>query len=58
MKVWIVEQVDENDGGYLPDSRWICRVFSSEELAEQFVEKQDKEWKKFEIDDWEIDYDC
>lgn len=51
MSVWIVEGVSENDGGWLPDSRWIEGVFSSEEKAKEYIGDKDLEITEYEVDD-------
>ena len=55
MSVWIVESISENDGGWLPNSRDIMGVFSSEELAEQWVNKHQNKYDVYDISREEVD---
>lgn len=56
--VWIVETISENEGGYVPDSRWIQGVFSSKQLAEEFVKKHASDmYDDYEISEYEVDSD-
>ncbi len=50
--VYIVEEVEDVDGGYLPDNHRVVGVFSSLELAERYAHDNEGE---FDINKWEID---
>lgn len=53
--VYIVLDVQEVDGGHLPDQHRIQRVFSSYELANGYCKSKQSEFKNFEINEWELD---
>ena len=54
-EVYIVIDVQEVDGGYLPDNRRIQGVFSSRELAQEYIDKNEKDYDNLTIDEYEVD---
>ena len=55
MAVYVVESVSDCDGGYLPDTRRILGIFSSEEDADSWVSKHESDYNHYEVSEYELD---
>ena len=55
--IYIVESVNEVDGGYLPENRRTVAIFSSLELAEDYIKNNESDFENYEIDEWPV-YDA
>lgn len=56
MKVYLVMTRSKTDGGFLPDSIEIQGIFSSDELAKEYIKKVKKEFfENLEIKEYELD---
>ena len=55
MKIYVLENVSEVDGGYLPDERYVLGVFSSYELTEEYYKKKFYKEDEIDITEYELD---
>lgn len=55
MKIYVLESVDEVDGGFLPDARRVLGIFSSYELAEEYFKKEGYVETEIDINEEDLD---
>ena len=53
MKVYVLESIEEVDGGYLPDNCRVIGVFSSYELAEVYSKREG--YSNTDITEYDLD---
>jgi len=55
MKIYILESIEDVDGGYLPDNRRVLGVFSSYELAEEYYKRENYKEEEIDITEYNLD---